>query len=139
MARSFHRRRNMTPVSELNVTSLIDLGFSLLIIFMISTPLIENERAIPVDLPDSSESVSRNTDLRFVDITIIPGGYNVDGTALSRDQLEVQLRGYTLSGNPPVISVRADRNIPYQEVVTLLDMLKQNNLTKINLDTQSRR
>ncbi len=139
MARSFHRRRSMTPVSELNVTSLIDLGFSLLIIFMISTPLIENERAIPVDLPDSSESVSRNTDLRFVDITIIPGGYNVDGATFSRDQLEVQLRGYTLSGNPPVISVRADRNVAYQEVVTLLDMLKQNNLTKINLDTQSRR
>lgn len=129
----------MTPLSELNVTSLIDLGFSLLIIFMISTPLIENERAIPVDLPDSSESVSRNTDLRFVDITIIPGGYNVDGVALSSAQLEAQLKGYTLSGNPPVISVRADRAIAYQEVVTLLDLLKQNNLTKINLDTQSRR
>ena len=129
----------MAPVSELNVTSLIDLGFSLLIIFMISTPLIENERAVPVDLPDSSESASRNTDLRFVDITIIQGGYNVDGVALSRPQLEAQLKGYTLSGNPPVISVRADRHVAYQEVVTLLDMLKQNNLTKINLSTQSRR
>ena len=129
----------MTPVSELNVTSLIDLGFSLLIIFMISTPLIENERAIPVDLPESSESVSRNTDLRFVDITVVPGGYDVDGARLDRGQLELQLRGYTLSGNPPVISVRADRNIAYQEIVILLDLLKENKLTKINLDTQSRR
>jgi biopolymer transport protein ExbD len=129
----------MTPVSELNVTSLIDLGFSLLIIFMISTPLIQNERIIPVDLPESSEAQSRNDDQRFVDITIISGGYEVDGAGMDQAQLEGLLRGYALSEKPPVISIRADRNIVYQEIVTLFDLLKKYNLTKINLPTQPAR
>jgi len=129
----------MAPVSELNVTSLIDLGFSLLIIFMISTPLIQNERVIPVDLPESSEAASRNDDERFVDITIIVGGYEVDGVGMDIAQLEGMLRGYTLSAKPPVISIRADRNIVYQEIVTLFDLLKKHNLTKINLPTQPAR
>ncbi|MBL4574596.1 MAG: biopolymer transporter ExbD, partial [Opitutaceae bacterium] len=48
MARSFHRKKSMTALSELNVTALIDLGFALLIIFMISTPLIEQEQTLPM-------------------------------------------------------------------------------------------
>ncbi|RME69689.1 MAG: biopolymer transporter ExbD [Verrucomicrobia bacterium] len=138
MARCFHRRRALAPLSELNVTALIDLGFSLLIIFMISTPLIENERALPVDLPVSEESASKAPDQRFVEITIASGGYIVDGNPLNRPQLEALLRSYAASPNPPVISIRADRGIVYQEVVTLLDMLKANRLTKISLETQSR-
>lgn len=138
MARSFHRRRSLAPLSELNVTSLIDLGFSLLIIFMISTPLIENERSIPVDLPVSEESAARDPELRFVDVLIVPNGYQLDGALVNREQLEANLRAYAVSANPPVISIRADRSIQYQEVVTVLDLLKRNKLSKISLDTQAR-
>ena len=138
MARTFHRPRANHAISELNVIPLIDLAFSLLIIFMISTPLIKNnERTIPVDLPVSVQSPARKPELRFVTVVIVPGGYNVDGTAMSAAQLERLLRGYTGSSNQPVFSIRADRNIPYQEVVTLLDLLSRNNLNKISLDTQS--
>jgi biopolymer transport protein ExbD len=138
MARSFHRRRSLAPLSELNVTSLIDLGFSLLIIFMISTPLIENERSIPVDLPVSEESASRDPEQRFVDVLIVPEGYQLDGALVNREQLEANLRAFAVSANPPVISIRADRSIQYQEVVTVLDLLKRNKLSKISLDTQGR-
>ena len=48
MARTFRHRQTAAPISELNVTNLIDLGFTLLIIFMISTPLIQSEQTIPV-------------------------------------------------------------------------------------------
>ena len=58
MARSFHRKKQLEAVSELNVTALIDLGFALLIIFMISTPLIEVEHIMEVDLPVASTSTS---------------------------------------------------------------------------------
>ena len=103
MARSFHRRRSLAPLSELNVTSLIDLGFSLLIIFMISTPLIENERSIPVDLPVSEESASRDPEMRFVDVLIVPEGYQLDGALVNREQLEAN--GLVLSGINPDIGV----------------------------------
>jgi biopolymer transport protein TolR len=138
MARTFHRPRAHHAISELNVIPLIDLAFSLLIIFMISTPLIKNnENTIPVVLPVSVQSPPKKPDLRFVSVTIVPGGYNIDGAAMSAAQFETLLRGYAGSSNQPVFSIRADRNIPYQEVVTLLDLLSRNNLSKISLDTQS--
>ena len=43
MARSFRRQHTRHPISELNVTNLIDVAFTLLIIFMIATPLIQEE------------------------------------------------------------------------------------------------
>jgi biopolymer transport protein ExbD len=139
MARSFNRRRSLNPLAELNVTSLIDLGFSLLIIFMISTPLIKNERSMQVDLPVSTESAAKTPDQRFVEVTILEGGYAVDGNPMNRQALEAILRSHSVSPAPPVISVRADRAIAYQEVVAVLDLCKRYNLTRISLDTQSGR
>ncbi|MEZ5278603.1 MAG: biopolymer transporter ExbD [Opitutaceae bacterium] len=136
MARSFHRKQRLTALSELNVTSLIDLGFALLIIFMISTPLIKQEETLPVDLPVTTNADAKNQDILFREITVLPGGYLFDGTRVNQAQLETQLQLLSLSTRPPVISIKADRNIAYQEVVTLLDLLKRNKLSKISLDTQ---
>ena len=51
MARNFRRHRTSHPIADLNVTNLIDLGFMLLIIFMVATPLIQQEQTVPVNLP----------------------------------------------------------------------------------------
>jgi len=57
MARNFRRTRSAThPIADLNVTNLIDLGFMLLIIFMVATPLIQQEQTIPVNLPTVSKA-----------------------------------------------------------------------------------
>jgi len=139
MARSFHRPKRLTALSELNVTALIDLGFALLIIFMISTPLIEQERTLPVELPISTDADSKNLDVLFREIVVVPGGYQLDGVQMNQVQLEQQLQLFSLSTQPPVISIKADRNIAYQEVVSLLDLLKKNELSKISMDTQQKR
>ena len=52
MARDFKRANKLAVISDLNVTPLIDLAFSLLIIFMITTPVIEQYNRI--DLPDQT-------------------------------------------------------------------------------------
>jgi len=137
MARTFQRRRTLAPLSELNVTALIDLGFSLMIIFMISTPLIENEQTIPVELPVSTESTGRDPDRRYVELVVTTEGYRLDGVLMNREQLEANLRSYGNSVTPPDIGLIADRSIQYQEVITVIDLLKQNDLTRLNLDTQS--
>lgn len=138
MARTFRRTHSSHPISELNVIPLIDLAFALLIIFMISTPLItKDEQAIPVDLPVSVQTAPPRVDQRFIRVVILTGNYNVDGTVMSSAQLDAFLRTFASDANPPVFSIRADRNIPYQEVVTLLDLLSSNNLNKISLDTQA--
>jgi biopolymer transport protein ExbD len=130
----------MHAIGDLNVIPLIDLAFALLIIFMISTPLInKDEQTIPVELPISSDASQQISSDRFVSIVIVTGGYQVDGTSLTVQELDQRLHGYTLSPSPPVFSIRADRNIPYQEVVTVFDLLARHNLTKISLDTRAQR
>ncbi|MEC7609969.1 MAG: biopolymer transporter ExbD, partial [Verrucomicrobiota bacterium] len=46
MARNFHRKDRLSALTEINVTPLIDLAFALLIIFMITTPLLEQTIAL---------------------------------------------------------------------------------------------
>ena len=72
MARTFRRHRTAHPLADLNVTNLVDLAFVLLLIFMIATPLINQEQAIPVNLPVETrrEQAKPDKDTRFVSISI---------------------------------------------------------------------
>lgn len=135
MARSFHKKRTLEANSELNVTALIDLGFALLIIFMISTPLIEKEQVMEVDLPVAAES-SATTPPQSVDIVVLSDGYRVDGNLLGEPALEEELARFAAMSKPPVLSIRADAETRYQNMVRLLDLLKQYKLTRINLVTR---
>lgn len=135
MARSFHRKKQLEALSELNVTALIDLGFALLIIFMISTPLIKPEQSIDVNLPSASPSTVEPPPEK-VDVVVVDQGYVFDGDRLSEAQLENELRRLARMSKPPVLSIRADRDRPYQDVVRLMDLLKQYKLTRIHLVTQ---
>lgn len=135
MARSFHRKRSLEPNSELNVTALIDLGFALLIIFMISTPLIENEQFMELDLPVSSQSKAASEPDR-VNILVLDTYFMLDGNALDNAQLEAELQRISEEGSSPVFNVRANAVTPYQNVVTVIDMLKRYKLSKISLVTK---
>ena len=135
MARSFHRKRSLEPNSELNVTALIDLGFALLIIFMISTPLIEKEQVMEVDLPVAAPS-SAAVQPESVDIVVLNSGYQVDGNMIGEPELKDELARFAQMSKPPVLSIRADADTRYQKMIGLLDLLKEYKLTKINLVTR---
>lgn len=126
----------MTAVSEINVTPLIDLAFALLIIFMITTPLLE--QAIPLELPlESQREQAPRPEVEFQVINIDRSGQVFWGTdPVSLPKLNDLLAGLARQGNPPVISLRADRTIRYQRVIEVIDLIKGNNLSRINLDTQ---
>ena len=75
--RRFSSRGHGTVLAELNITPLLDLVFVLLIIFMITTPLLEQQ--LPVDLPKSSQAASSNLpDPK----SIVPLTIHKDGTVL---------------------------------------------------------
>jgi biopolymer transport protein ExbD len=142
MARTFRRPRQSHPIAEMNVTNLIDLGFTLLIIFMIATPLINQEQTIPVNLPAESKSAQQKEDksTHFVAISIDGKGNTYieerpDPIGIA--ELRSRLRLYAAETKPPVIRIRGDAHVPYEKVIALMDELKQANLTKITFDTQS--
>ena len=140
MARTFRQRRRMSAVSELNVTNLIDVAFTLLIIFMIATPLIHTEeQSIGVNLPLESKSVQPEIDSnqKFQIVMIDSRGkYYFGQTPVSLIDLRKHLQRLSGQENPPVIRIRADLALQWQQVVSLMDELKQAGLTKITFDTR---
>lgn len=118
------------------MTALIDLGFALLIIFMISTPLIEKEQVMEVDLPVAVPSSSSEAPPESVDVIVLNGSYQLDGVEMGEPELEERLAEYSLKSKTPVMSIRADADTRYQNVVRLLDLLKEYKLSKINLVTR---
>lgn len=135
MARQFHRKDRLSALTEINVTPLIDLAFALLIIFMITTPLLE--QTIAVNLPVESVSPQPEDREDFQSIAIDQAGlYYWGEEQVSLQQLGDLLDTMAMDPAPPVLSIRADANLPYQKVITVIDMIKQRKLSKISLDTK---
>ena len=142
MARTFRRRQTAQPISELNVTNLIDLGFTLLIIFMIATPLINQEQTIPLKLPTESKSAQTrpDADTKFHSVSIKANGqYFLDEKAgpLSMAELKTQLRAFAAEKKKPVIRIRGDEAVPYGKIIQLIDELKKMDLLSVHFDTQA--
>ncbi len=138
MARTFRRQRQSAPIAELNLTNLIDLGFTLLIIFMIATPLINQEQTIPVSLPFESRSPqTKEPDVTFQSVTVrADGTISLGNRTVSRAELAQEFASYAAQANPPVIRLRADARAVAQDYVVVLDELKKANLSKVSIDTQ---
>ena len=138
MARDFKRENKLAVISDLNVTPLIDLAFSLLIIFMITTPVIEQYNRI--DLPDQAPGPIQpppEIEDRFITIDA-EGKYQWGKDSVSKGALEGRLDAIAESaGEQPTIHIRGDRALPYQKVIDVVNMLKERNLTKLSLDTKS--
>lgn len=139
MARSFRRKHAAHPIADLNVTNLIDLGFMLLVIFMIATPLITQEQKIPVDLPVESVSPQQKPDPKDRHETIT---VQADGSVLLGNrpylirQLGPELSRFAAEAKPPVIHLRIDAKATAQHFVAVMDELKKHNLSRIAFDTQ---
>ncbi len=71
-----------------------------------------------------------------VNIVVMKNGYVVDENRMGEPELEEELARLGSMANPPVLSIRADADTRYQNVVRLLDLLKQHKLQKINLVTR---
>lgn len=140
MARTFRRHQQAQPIAELNITNLVDLGFTLLIIFMIATPLINQEQTMPVNLPVESKSPQPRPekDMTFQPITVDARGQFLWGNQpVSMTELRSKLDAVAAMKKQPVIRIRADGNVSYQKVMTLMDELKKHGLSKVTFDTQT--
>lgn len=141
MAKIYRRPRQMHPVSELNVTNLVDLAFTLLIVFMIATPLIQNEQTIPVNLPAESKKAQTtpppDTEFRTVSIDRA-GRFYFDNKQVSFSELAGNLAALGAKSKEPVIRIRADLSLQWQQVVRVMDEIKKQNLTKITFDTEAK-
>src|SRR5258708_4746855 len=117
MARNFRRQRSAQPIAELNVTNLIDLGFMLLIIFMIvANPQIQQEQTMPLNLPTVTKTPQEKPDKddRFVAVGVdLRGNFYIENqnATLTLAQLRTRLRAFAREPKPPVIRIRGDAKV----------------------------
>ena len=137
MARTFRRQRQMNPVADLNITNLVDLGFTLLIIFMIATPLIQQNQSIALELPVQTSQPEKPQKDQAQRIAVDRNGnYYWGDRRTSMAQIRVNLQALAEMPKPPVIYIDADLTLQYQQVVSVLDEVKKVGLSKISLNTQ---
>jgi biopolymer transport protein ExbD len=129
--RLVHGEDELAEMYDINVTPFIDVMLVLLIIFMVAAPLATVD--VPVDLPSSNAqqqprpnkpvflTIKADHSLAIGDDTVTPGG------------LPAALDAVTGSNKQERIFLRADRAVPYGDVMLVLNELRSANYLKVAL------
>ena len=128
------RRRKSREDAHIDLTSLIDIVFQLLVFFMISTVFKQDRFALKLSLPSafSSEKVEdKNKNYKVIELH--QDKIAIDGEEITMAELSPRLSSFNKDG---AIFVRADEGIPYKKVVEVLDTLQKLELRKISLITE---
>ena len=131
------RRARKRPLSEINVTPLVDVMLVLLIIFMISAPLLTV--GVPVELPQT-EAGAVDTNDEPVTVSIDKdGAIFIDKDAATYERLLDRVSAAAGADDPTKkpIFVRADGRAPYQAVARVMARLSAGGFTKLNLITDT--
>jgi len=133
--RRFSQRSSLVTLNEINITPLLDLAFVLLIIFIITTPLLE--KGLPINLPQGGqpdEPIDKRS-VRTVEI-LSNGAYVLDKRSITLQQLEAQLvKDYQFNPNL-VVYIRADENGRNKETYAVIDACQRNGITRFSLRTE---
>src|SRR5205085_6254139 len=116
--RRYSQRQALTSLSEINITPLLDLAFVLLIIFMITTPLLENNANLVI--PSSgvhNPSLDANR-LQTVSIDRFET-IKLNNETLPIDKLTERLSDLRKTSADVAVVIRPDRELPVQKLVTL--------------------
>lgn len=128
-------RRKRAPMSEINVTPLVDVMLVLLIIFMVTAPLLV--AGVPINLPDSRAKALDQGE-KPVQISLdTDGRLFIDTKEVQPADLPARLSVIKSSGDAqgPQVYLRADRGLDYGEVMRVMGEINRAGLTRVALVT----
>jgi biopolymer transport protein TolR len=130
---SRHGRRR-APMSEINVTPLVDVMLVLLIIFMVTAPLLV--AGVPIDLPESRAG-ALDQQAKPVQIAMDrDGSITIDDAPVANSELPRALANIAAQPQPPEgrrIYLRADRTLDYGRVMRVMGELNRAGLNRVAL------
>ncbi|MBL6988459.1 MAG: biopolymer transporter ExbD [Bacteriovoracaceae bacterium] len=127
------RKRSRESLAP-DITPLIDVVFLLLIFFMVSTVFKKDELALLLSLPKTTQGEvnTKQADQYFIEVTSDDIAYNGKSTTIKDLASDLsQIKDKTAS-----IELRIDEEVKYARVVSVLDILKNNNLHNLALITK---
>lgn len=135
------RRSSLRPMSDINVVPYIDVMLVLLVIFMVTAPLMNPGQ---IDLPSVGKALAPPVaPLEVIirkDASLALRDLAKDGREqkVSRDKLIALLRQKQARNAEQPVVISADKNVRYEEVMKIMDMLQQQKIKKVGLLAQSR-
>lgn len=133
--RRFSQRSHLVTLSDINITPLLDLAFVLLIIFIITTPLLEKgmELKLPTASGQQDKPISPR-DIRTVEIST-QGIYTLNRQRMTLAQVETQLVRDFKANSAIVIYVRADEGSRMKDYVALTEACTRNGISRFSIRT----
>jgi biopolymer transport protein TolR len=123
------RTQGAKPMSDINMTPLIDVMLVLLVIFIITAPLLVS--SVRVDLPKASGTSASNAP-KFVELTIDrAGAVYLDDAVQTTESLATVLERTAKANTDAEVRLRADTTVPYGRVVEVMGMAQKAGLNRI--------
>ena len=130
------RSRAHRPMSEINVTPMVDVMLVLLIVFMVTAPLLTT--GVPVDMPKAEARAIKDDDNKPLEVTITKENLLYVGeTKVERDRLIELLTAMTNNDPERRIYIRADQALSYGMVMDVLGGLNKAGFRKVALLSNS--
>ena len=133
MARRGRRDRDLELIGEINVTNLVDVTMTLLIIFIMVAPMIE--QGVDITLPSAEPQRIDVAEVMTVSVAA-NGRVYLEGQRVSMDELRERLTNiHTARPDVPVL-LKADEALDYGKVVEVLDAVRAVGITRLALATK---
>ena len=123
------------PLSDINVTPLVDVMLVLLVIFIITAPLMAS--SIKLDLPQTDAGQPNDTP-KFVSLSVDAAGkVFLNDKPVTEEELTAQLEKAAVDSKDTEVQLRADQTVPYGKVVALMGIANKAGLSRIGFVTEA--
>ncbi len=126
------RGRRQSALAEINVTPLVDVMLVLLIISMLAAPMLQ--RGVHLELPQT-ETATRIEDARVVVSIDREARIRINDKPVHPELLLGRMRDLAASRPDETVFLRGDKNLPYQEVLRVMDTIRKAGIVRISLVT----
>ena len=122
---------------SLQLTSLIDVVFLLLIFFMVSTSFVDFTRRLDIELPEAKSSAEVVEKKSFLIEVGVKKRISLNGKTVLLDDLESKLKAGVVSGKfKPSLTVKADKRLDYGYVIKVMGLISGAGIRDISLATK---
>lgn len=126
-----HEDEGGVPLSEINITPFVDVMLVLLIVFMVAAPLMLS--AVPVQLPSTAAAPATPLSEPIVLSLDRDGQAFLHDEPIPAGELTARLRLLAVGGTDRTVQVRADRALPYGEMLTAMGAVSAAGFSRVAL------